>query len=263
MPGLKPIPRTLGFTLIELLVVISIIALLIGLLLPILGTARGTSRLAVCGSQVRQLMLAAQVYANDYRGALPPAYDYSAGDGWVYEWDFRRDAPFSPTRVEPGLLWQGRVDVEVFQCPSFDGSANSPGDPFTGYNYNASYLAGYRGFTTADVVPSARIEAIATPSATAVFGDGEWANGANKYMRAPWNVPPTAEPPLDPFLTGSTRAAGTQGFRHAGDTTQVAWADGHASSSRDRRVAGPAAVQASVAAGTGFLDDTNAPYDLE
>jgi len=252
-----------AFTLIELLVVLSIVALLIGLLLPVLGSAREVSRLAVCGSQLRQMATAAFVYATDHADRLPPAYDYAAGDGWIYEWDYRRDHPFNPTQVEPGLLWQGRVDLEVVQCPSFDGSANSPGDPFTGYNYNASYLAGYRGFTASNVVPSARIDAAASPAQTALFGDGQWANGANKYMRAPHANPPSGSPPLDAFITGATRAAGTQGFRHAGDATQLAWLDGHAAPQRDRFVAGPASVRSAVADGTGFLALDHSPYDLD
>ncbi|MEM6855202.1 MAG: DUF1559 domain-containing protein [Planctomycetota bacterium] len=62
---------TVGFTLIELLVVISIIALLIGLLLPSLAAARETARTMKCSSQMRQLVLAAEIYANDHKGRYP------------------------------------------------------------------------------------------------------------------------------------------------------------------------------------------------
>lgn len=60
-----------AFTLIEVLVVVAIIALLISILLPALGAARQQTFSTVCNSNVRQQIVAAQLYASNHRDMLP------------------------------------------------------------------------------------------------------------------------------------------------------------------------------------------------
>ncbi|NJL31777.1 MAG: prepilin-type N-terminal cleavage/methylation domain-containing protein [Phycisphaerales bacterium] len=59
-----------AFTLIELLVVISIIALLIAILLPALSTARRTATATQCLNKVRSMVMAAQLYGEDYKSVV-------------------------------------------------------------------------------------------------------------------------------------------------------------------------------------------------
>jgi prepilin-type N-terminal cleavage/methylation domain-containing protein len=61
-----------AFTLIELLVVIAIIAVLMAILLPVLGHARASGQNVTCQSNLRQIMMAFHLYANDNRQYLPP-----------------------------------------------------------------------------------------------------------------------------------------------------------------------------------------------
>ncbi|HVZ36714.1 MAG TPA: prepilin-type N-terminal cleavage/methylation domain-containing protein [Polyangiaceae bacterium] len=62
--------RATGFTLIELLVVIAIIAILLSLLLPAIRGARRAGRLAICESNLRQMMVAHASYANDFKNFI-------------------------------------------------------------------------------------------------------------------------------------------------------------------------------------------------
>ena len=72
--------RKNGFTLIELLVVISIIALLIALLLPALARAKSLALQIECASNLRQIGIAMDEYANEYRGMYPPS------NTWLWPW---------------------------------------------------------------------------------------------------------------------------------------------------------------------------------
>jgi len=243
-----------AFTLVELMVVIAIIGVLIAMLLPALKVAQESARSVQCLSNLRQMVSAANSYAIANRGYYPIArWVDSTGPMVFSEWDFITTRDFSThpptTIVRAGLLWEARGSGKVQQCPSFEGASNTMADPYTGYNYNVSFIG--HGMGEAQVRPAKTTE-VRYPARCAIFGDGQYANGANKFMRSPWRHEG------DQF---SARWAGTQGFRHRG-RTNAAFCDGHAESLAKRYTCTYQTDQAQIAPGTGFLSADNSLYEL-
>jgi prepilin-type processing-associated H-X9-DG protein len=95
----------MAFTLVELLVVIALLATVAALLLPAFGRAKESGRGAVCLSNLHQLGLALQLYAQDYHNHLP----------------YMRDQSLTATNELPGpnvVLSNYVGNVRVLQCPS-------------------------------------------------------------------------------------------------------------------------------------------------
>jgi len=61
-----------GFTLVELLVVIAIIGILMALMMPSIARAKAKANQISCLNNMRQLTLAATMYANDHDEEFPP-----------------------------------------------------------------------------------------------------------------------------------------------------------------------------------------------
>ncbi len=251
-----------AFTLVELLVVISIISLLMAIMLPSISAARQQGRQTYCLNNLRQMIIAAHAYTEVYDDYYPTAhYRKRAGSlRFEYCWDFTTVTDIATGKIEvvPGLLWQGQTIEKVQQCPSFKGSSNTQHDPYTGYNYNTSYIGHGEGET---IETPARPSQVGRSSRCAFFGDGQWSNGANKFMRAPkiW----------DGDTDGSLKVAGTQGYRHNG-RTNVAWCDGHVSSQKElytdtlpEQKEQLDTYNATAKNKVGFLSPDNSAYDLK
>lgn len=73
-----------GFTLVEVLIAIAVVALLVVIMLPAIAMARASAKKLVCASQLRQLSLCMQLYADDNDGLLVESGFVSARTGEYY-----------------------------------------------------------------------------------------------------------------------------------------------------------------------------------
>ncbi|UCG50324.1 MAG: prepilin-type N-terminal cleavage/methylation domain-containing protein [Phycisphaerales bacterium] len=97
-----------AFTLIELLVVIAIIAILMAILMPALNRAKKQAKGVRCLSNLKQIGVAAHLYANDYDGRVPRDETHGC-------WPIL----FMPFVGERQDLTVQYFEVRIYNCPSY------------------------------------------------------------------------------------------------------------------------------------------------
>ena len=129
-----------GFTLVELLVVIAVIAILAALLLPSLAKAKESARRIRCASNLKQILLAAGIYADENNDRFPA----QPGDGVAVS------AAGGDGRNYYDLLMPSASNPDVWVCPSAD---QGPGR-LLGYHMNGLIITTNGLQTSAIAEPS-------------------------------------------------------------------------------------------------------------
>lgn len=114
--GDRPRPCS-GFTLIELLVVIAIIAILMAILMPSLSRAREQGKRVSCLNNLRQLVTAWIMYADENGDRIPLA-NPSADKAWAR---YQSSATTEATRLQgirTGVLYRYCPEVKLYKCPT-------------------------------------------------------------------------------------------------------------------------------------------------
>ena len=123
-------PKRQGFTLIELLVVVAIIALLVAILVPVVTKAVEQGRIAVCGSNLHQIMVAMRMYYDTYQRVPPDWPPAVGGDSWsqhsgwtmVYSLGGTVATAYAPAETYTGLgllFGSGYATAPgIYWCPS-------------------------------------------------------------------------------------------------------------------------------------------------
>ncbi len=116
-----------GFTLIELLTVIAIIGILASILIPTVNKVREAAKTATCASNLRQLALGVNLYAQDHDERTPINFDPDdpqtpSPESGTYVEDGRVLGQLIPERLGgPPNVTNDYVDaIEVFYCPSLN-----------------------------------------------------------------------------------------------------------------------------------------------
>lgn len=233
----KPKLISSAFTLIELLIVIGVITLLLSISIPILSSSKQQGNLAVCGSNIRQLVLANLSYADDYNGSLvPAAIERFSSAGNKHRWFGIRDSidkPFDPNRgpLSPYLSnirlnCPARVNYEQLKADDGNYECGSGG-----YGYNMIYLGSQiwlLGFDDIACDKTAKISRIKRPAETLMFADTAMGRESSHYIEyasaEPYNYVVLGEIEQWTFSPSIH-------FRHRGRAS-IGWSDGHIGSEK-------------------------------
>ncbi len=134
--------RKSAFTLIELLVVITTITIFAAILFPVLSQAKGAAQKTSCLSNVKQMTLAAMLYAEDYDNVFAPNHVNYNNNSKIVSSYVTLEIDFFHSRIlaeKEGTLTPYTRNTNITGCPNAQDLATN----FTNY-----FLNGFENFQT-------------------------------------------------------------------------------------------------------------------
>ncbi|EIQ00525.1 prepilin-type N-terminal cleavage/methylation domain-containing protein [Opitutaceae bacterium TAV1] len=216
-----------AFTLIELLTVIAIIGILAAILIPTVGTVRKAANETKSLSNLRQIALAMNVYADESKGVFPAAYSLIEGRETIWT------TTLVPYLGLPGRVYSASQSIyasPLAQIPVRDSSQDSGVMPCT-YSLH--------GLLCPDVTDGRKPlprDQVERPARVILVGESTQRSN-NTYSNASfsnpsvWRTKDTTEA-LDALIPTDTDEDGTGGaLRYRGRSgAPVAFVDGHVQS---------------------------------
>jgi len=230
-----------GFTLIEAVAVVGIVCFLFAILSSAMRGGLSSARQMQCVANLRQLVGANYLYANDNGGFFAPASSRNNNTRWHGQrkscnapYDSRMGylspyfcqgegitgTPNPPNYYTDDPLRGTGRELECKEFLSYSLNAGSFEKGAGCYGYNATYIGGSEG----SMFRGTHMDTLTDPSRTIMFADTAFSWGGSGSIQE--------YPFAEPFR--SVRADGSLGdglipsihFRHNGKAN-IAWADGH------------------------------------